>query len=130
MDNNLMNISKIETFFDNMLVGKVSENVFFTELPPTVESTWKNMVVVDCANVIENMNAYGRGIVNVFLYAKPSISGKKNVTELSKMETALTECVSTSNQNNYGVDIVGRYADYDSNRDLHCNIFQVQLKIT
>lgn len=129
MDKNLMNISKIETFFNSMLGKSVSSNVFFTDLPPTIKSEWGNMVVVDCANAIEDMNAYGYGIVNVFLYAKPLSSGRKNVTALSKMEDSLNNCIANSANQTYRIHRANTYTDYDINRKLHCNIVQIKIVI-
>lgn len=129
MDKNLMNISKIESFFNSMLGKKVSNNVFFTELPPTIKLEWNSMVVVDCANAIQDMNAYGIGIVNVFLYAKPLSSGKKNVATISKMENALNDCIANSTDGVYKVRRLNTYTDYDANRKLHCNIVQIEIVI-
>lgn len=122
-----MNISKIETFFNTLLDNKVSDNTFFADLPMTIKAEWKNMVVVDCASAISDMNAYANGIVNIFLYAKPMSQGEKDVAELSSMEQKLNECIASNTDAHYKISRRGTYTDYDDVRNLHCNIIQIDL---
>lgn len=129
MDANLMNISKVETFFDTLLRGKVSENVFFTNLPSAIKQEWSDMVLVDIPNAISNMNAYGSGIVLVYLYAIPKHAGAKDVPKLSRMEQTLNECIKNSNDGHYRISIIGNYSDYDGQRNLFCNIVEINLTI-
>lgn len=126
MDKNLMNISKIETFFNALLDNKVSDNTFFSNLPD-VKTEWTDMVVVDCSAALSDMNAYMNGIVNVFLYVKPLSTGAKNVTKLSEMEKKLNECIDSSNDEHYKISRRACYTDYDDTRDLYCNIIQIDL---
>ena len=129
MDKELLNISKIETFLNTLLDGKVSDNTFFTEMPVTLKSTWTDIVVVDVVSLYD-LNAAGQSKVNVFLYAKPKSNGTKNVPVLSKMESALNECVSANNDKHYKLLSTGnKYTDYDEARDLHCNIIEFNLLI-
>lgn len=129
MDKNLMNISKIESFFNTLLDNKVSYNTFFTDLPSTIKQEWTDMVVVDVVSLYD-LNAAGQSKVNVFLYAKPKSNGTKNVPVLSKMESALNECVSANNDKHYKLLSTGnKYTDYDEARDLHCNIIEFNLLI-
>lgn len=127
MDKNLMNISKIETFFNQLLDEKVSSNTFFTDLPSTIKREWTDMVVVDCSTALSDMQAYMSGIVNVFLYAKPMSTGSKNVAKLSDMEKKLNECIASNTDAHYKISRSASYTDYDENRNLHCNIVQIQL---
>lgn len=129
MDKNLLNISKIETFFNTLLDNKVSDNTFFTDLPPAIKQEWNDMVVVDFPNTISDLNAYGSGKVLVWLYAKPKASGTKNVPVLSQMETRLNECLESSNDEHYKLSRSGEYSDYDEQRNLHCNIVELNLVI-
>lgn len=129
MDKELLNISKIETFFNSLLDGKVSDNTFFTEMPATLKSTWADVVVVDIVSMAD-LNAAGQCRVNVFLYAKPKSNGTKNVPVLSKMETALNESVMSNDDKHYKLLSTGnKYTDYDASRDLHCNIIEFNLLI-
>ena len=59
MDKDILNISAIETFFNSLLDDKVSNNTFFTTLPTTLDESWEDIVVVDCSNSIQDLNAYG-----------------------------------------------------------------------
>lgn len=129
MDKNLMNISKIETYLNELFDNKVSENTFFTELPPAIKQSWNDMVVVDFPNTVTDLNAYGSGKVLVFLYAKPMSDGKKNVAVLSQMEQKLNECLASATDEHYKLVREGEYTDYDEPKNLHCNIVELNLII-
>lgn len=129
MDKNLLNISKIETFFNSLLDNKVSENTFFTDLPEAIKQEWNDMVVVDFPTTLSDMNAYGSGKVLIFLYARPKSNGTKNVPLLSQMEMKLNECIALSNDAHYLINRSGEYTDYDDQRNLHCNIVELNLTI-
>lgn len=124
-----MNISKIETFFNSLLDNKVSENTFFTELPPTLKQEWADMVVVDFPNTVLDLEACGQGTVLVWLYARPKSNGTKNVPLLSQMESKLNECVSSNVNEHYVINRRGEYTDFDDQRNLHCNIIELNLII-
>lgn len=129
MDENLLNISKIETFFNALLDNKVSDNTFFTDLPSAIKQEWNDMVVVDFPNTISDLNAYGSGKVLVWLYAKPKSNGTKNVPVLSRMEMSLNECLKSCNDAHYKITKGGKYTDYDEQKNLHCNIVELNLII-
>lgn len=129
MDKNLINISNIETFFNALLDNKVSDNTFFTELPSTIKQEWEEMVVVDCANAIADLNGYGKGNVLIFLYAKPLSNGSKNVSKLYEMETKLNERIASNTDKNYIISRSNTYTDYDESRNLHCDIVEINLII-
>ena len=124
-----MNISKIETFLNTLLDNKVSDNTFFTDLPPAIKQEWIDMVVVDFPNTISDLDACGKGIVLVWLYAKPKADGSKNVAVLSKMEAKLNECIASNSDSHYHLNRNGEYADYDAQKNLHCNIIELNLII-
>lgn len=125
MDKKKINISLIENFFNELLDGVVSDNVFFTSLPSSIQQTWNDLVVVKCSNAIRDMNAYGYGTVLVWLYAKPLSSGKKNLAVMLKMENALDEAIKNSNNATYQVKRRSEYADYDDKVKMHCNIVEI-----
>lgn len=129
MDKDILNISAIETFFNSLLDDKVSNNTFFTTLPTTLDESWEDIVVVDCSNSIQDLNAYGTGIVLVWLYAKPMINGRKNVKVMSRLEKALNEALKNNTSKDYKVSRRGSFADFDSDAKMHCNIIEVQLLI-
>lgn len=129
MDKNLMNISKIETFFNSLLDEKVSSNTFFTDLPSTIKQEWDSMVVVDCENAISDLNGCGKGTVLIFLYAKPLSTGMKNVAKLSELEQKLNECIASNDSKTYIINRANTYTDYDEERNLHCNIVVLNLII-
>lgn len=122
-----MNISKIESFFNTLLDNKVSYNTFFTDLPSTIKQEWTDMVVVDCSKAISDLECFGKGNVLIFLYAKPLSSGAKNVAKLSELEKRLNECISSNTSSTYIINRANTYADYDEERNLHCNIVDLNL---
>ena len=125
MDKNLLNISTIETFFNELLDEKVSSNTFFTTVPTNIDTTWSDLVVIDCANSIQDLNAYGVGTVLVWLYAKPFSNGRKNVAVMSKLEKALIEALENNKNASYTVSKKVTFAD----AKMHCNIVEIQLLI-
>ena len=129
MDKNIANISSIETFFCDLLGKNVSENVFFTDLPPAIKQEWQDMVVVDIPNTIRDLDAYGSGIVLIYLYAKPLSTGTKNVARISLMERELNKCIVSNMSPNYVISKYGEYSDYDPVRNLHCNIIELNVTI-
>ena len=126
MDSNLLNISKIESFFYSLLYKKLSSNVFFTSLPPAMNATWKDMILVD---IDVSDNNVGEGFVNIFLYSKPMGDSRKNVAQLSLMETKLNELISKSYDEHYHITRLRTYSDYDNARKLFCSIVSLGIKI-
>lgn len=128
MDKNLFNISKIETFLNTLFDNKVSDNTFFSDLPPAIKQEWKDMVVVDIPSMYD-LSGMGNSRINVFLYARPKSNGTKNVPVLSAMESKLRECIANNTDVHYQLSINNEWTDYDDQRDLHCNIYELILKI-
>lgn len=131
-DNNLLNISSIETYFNEILDGDLSENVYPSTLPSTIPDSWKDMVVISCDTSLTDYNAYASGGVNIYLYAKPLSNGKKNVAVMSKMEKRLNEIIKEQALSNsrYKIHRLETREDYDSNRNLHVNIVRIFTLIT
>ena len=67
---NRMNISSVETFFDSILRGALTDNLFFGELPPKMSKNWKELVVVDCGNPIRDFDGYARSTVLIYTQSK------------------------------------------------------------
>lgn len=129
MNKDNLNISKIETYLNSIIDNKVSQNTFVGSLPNTIDSSWTDLVLIDVASSISDLNAYGRGTVLIWLYAKPSIKGIKNVAKLSKMEQALNEIISTAKSDTYQINRRRTYQDYDIERKLHTNIVEININI-
>lgn len=124
------NISSIETFFDGLLRGKLTDNLYFTEIPPALKSDWKELVLVDCANPIFDYDGYSRGTVLITMYAKVNPYGKKDVKTLQKLEKKLNELILGSRDEFYKVSIRGRYTNYSAVNDIFYNVAQINLIIT
>lgn len=129
MNKDLMNISGIETYLNGLIDNVVSNNTFVGALPEAIQSVWQDIIVIDCANAISDLNAYGSGTVLIWLYAKPLSSGKKNVAVLSKLEKGLNEVVLKAKSHNYIISRRNTYSDYDSSRKLHTNIVEIVITI-
>lgn len=132
MNKDNLNISKIETYLNSILDNVVSENTFFTALPDTAiiqNSDWQDMVLVDFPIGIKDMEAFGRGEVDIVLYARPLESGRKNVAKMSELEMKLNEVVSNSVSENYCIIRDDARSMYDTNIKWHCNVITFILKV-
>ena len=123
-------VSRVENFVYRLVKGaKLSSNVFVSTLPVTIKSEWADMVLIDVGKG-DNLNAYRRFSVNVYLYAK----GKgdlqtKNVNVIDAMEEKLLQAISDSKDNNYTPTVNWSDSDYDSTRNLHFNVVNLTVKV-
>ena len=123
-------VSRVENFVFRLVKGaKLSSNVFVSTLPVTIKSEWADMVLIDVGKG-DNLNAYRKFSVNVYLYAK----GKgdlqtKNVNVIDAMEEKLLQAVSDSKDNNYTPTVNWSDSDYDSTRNLHFNVVNLTVKV-
>ena len=123
-------VSRVENFVYRLVKGAgLSSNVFVSTLPVTIKSEWADMVLIDVGKG-DNLNAYRRFSVNVYLYAK----GKgdlqtKNVNVIDAMEEKLLQAVSDSKDNNYTPTVNWSDYDYDSTRNLHFNVVNLTVKV-
>ena len=123
-------VSRVENFVYHLVKGAgLSLNVFVSTLPVTIKSEWADMVLIDVGKG-DNLNAYRRFSVNVYLYAK----GKgdlqtKNVNVIDAMEEKLLQAVSNSKDNNYTPTVNWSDSDYDSTRNLHFNVVNLTVKV-
>lgn len=123
-------VSRVENFVYRLVKGAgLSSNVFVSTLPVTIKSEWADMILIDVGKG-DNLNAYRRFSVNVYLYAK----GKgdlqtKNVNAIDAMEEKLLQAVSDSKDNNYTPTVNWSDSDYDSTRNLHFNVVNLTVKV-
>lgn len=123
-------ISSIETFFDKLLRGKLTNNLYFDSLPTVLKKDWKNLAVVDCHNVMRDHDAYSKGTVLVILYAKQNAYGLKDVKTMQEMELTLNRLIKENNNEYYHTSIRGNYGNYDAVNDIYYDIVQINLIIT
>ena len=122
-------ISYIEDFFYTLLSSKDFGTVYVGDkMPDTLPKNLTRLTLVDCGNM-RDLNAYGTGIVNVFLFSKSDGNGRKNVPVMAQMEDALMKAIKSNKHPHYVVSRDSAYADYDSKSDMHCNIVSVNLTI-
>ena len=123
-------VSRVENFVYRLVKGAgLSSNVFVSTLPVTIKSEWADMVLIDVGKG-DNLNAYRRFSVNVYLYAK----GKgglqtKNGNVIAAMEEKLLQAVSDSKDNNYTPTVNWSDSDYESTRNLHFNVVNLTVKV-
>ena len=123
-------VSRVENFVFHLVnEAGLSKNIFVSTLPVTIKSEWADMVLIDVGKG-DNLNAYRRFSVNVYLYAK----GKgdlqtKNVNVIDAMEEKLLQAVSDSRDNNYTPTVNWSDSDYDSTRNLHFNVVNLTVKV-
>lgn len=124
-------ISSIETFYNSILDGDISENVYPSTLPPNRPDNWKDMAVISCDNGIKNKGAVNEGYVEIWLYAKPMANGKKNVAVMSRMENRLDEIIQEQQETNlhYRLFREETRTDYDSTKNMHVNIVRIHTTI-
>lgn len=126
-----MNISKVETYLNSILDNKVSHNTFFGYMidKETIDSSWEDMVFVEIPNGIRDLDAYGKGTALVWLYARPLLSGRKNVAKMSELEQKLNEVIKNANDTTYVISRRSTFTDYDPNINWHCNAVELAVKI-
>lgn len=132
MDINKINISKIETFLYEKIDNVVSENTFVGSKVPdktAIPTDWNDIVLIDIPNGVRDFDAYGKGTVLVYLFARPQESGRKNVAVLSKMEARLNEVINTSSNDTYLLKRRLTFTGYDMNIDWHYNVIEITLTI-
>lgn len=129
MNKDKINISKIETYLYSIMDNVISENTYAGTLPDTIQSKWSDMCLIDCANAIRDMDAYGSGVVLIWLYARPRLDGTKNTATMSALEKKLNEVISNASSDTYQISRGSIYSDYDTNRKWHCNIVELNILI-
>lgn len=129
MNKDNINISKIETYLNSIIDNKVSENTYAGTLPDTIKSEWSDMVLIDCDTAIQDLDAYGSGVVLIWLYTKPRGDGAKNTALMSQLERKLNEVIENANDSTYRISRRNTYSDYDSDRKWHCNIVELNILI-
>ena len=132
MDSNKINISKIETFLNEKIDNVVSKNTFVGSKVPdktAIPTDWNDIVLIDIPNGVRDFDAYGKGTVLVYLFARPQESGRKNVAVLSKMEARLNEVINTSSNDTYLLKRRLTFTGYDMNIDWHYNVIEITLTI-
>ena len=132
MNQNNLNISKIETYLNSILDNVVSNNTFFGYMPDSSivkSSNWQDMVMVEIPNGIRDMDAYGQGTVLIWLYARPLESGRKNVAKMSELEKKLNEAISNGSSEFYSIRRRSTYTSYDTNIKWHCNVVEILITI-
>lgn len=128
------NISKIETYLDSILRGgttdgKLTPNVYVGTLPDTIKDTWNEMCLIDCGSSIVDEDARASGSVLILLYARPLTDGTKNVKKMSELEIALNTIIRNANDAHYQISRQATYTDYDTKRNWHYNMVELNIMV-
>lgn len=131
MDKDKMNISSIETYLNSIFDKTISDNTIFGYMieKSTIPDAWEDMVLIEVPNGVADMDAYGQGTILVWLYAKPLLSGKKNVATMATLETKLNEVIKSSSNDTYQISRRLTYTSYDTDIDWHCNVVELNILI-
>lgn len=129
MNKEHLNVSKIETYLHSIIDNIVSNNTYVGTLPDTIQSNWEDMCLIDVGNDIRDYDAYGAGVVFIWLYARPMASGAKNVAKMSELESKLNEVIKNATDSTYHINRSAIHTDYDSDRKWHCNIVEINISI-
>ena len=129
MDKNTLNISKIETYLYSIIDNVVSDNTYVGIPPETINDSWTDMCTITVGPNIRDYDAYGNGVVLVWLYARPLANGAKNVAKMSELETKLNKVIKDARHSSYRINRRATYSDYDSLRKWHCNIVELNITI-
>lgn len=129
MNKSNLNISNIENYLFTLFDNVVSNNTFIGTLPDTIDASWTDMVLIDFGTSINDLDAMGRCIVHIFLYAKPLANGSKNVRKLAEMEDKFNEVMLSQRDKTYQLSHVYDDSDYDKDRKWHFNIKALNLMI-
>lgn len=125
-----MNISEVETYLYGLVNGVVSEHTYVGKLPDTIKANWNDMLLIDCGNGVNDLDAYGYGTVLLFTYARPRSDGSKNVTRLKQMDEAVNRIIEQHTMGeHYCLSRMKDYSDYDSARNWHCNIIVIHIVV-
>lgn len=121
-------VSRIENYFSMLLTKyKVSKNIFVSQLPVNINPEWQDMVLIDVGKGMYK-NAFNSVSVNIFLYGRPQGDAQiKNVKIIDKMEAALIEAVNNNIDEHYHPHIQWSDSDYDSVRNFHYNVININL---
>ena len=131
MDKDKMNISSIETYLNSIFDNTISDNTIFGYMieKATIPDDWNDMVLIEVPNGVADMDAYGQGTILVWLYARPLLSGKKNVATMSTLEKKLNEVIKSSRNSTYQISRRLTYTYYDTDIDWHCNVVELNILI-
>ena len=124
-----LNISNIETYLHSIMDGIVSDNTYAGTLPDTMKSEWNDMCLIDCGNKLKDFDAYGQGVILIWLYARPRSNGTKNVAIMSELESKLNFVIQNASNGKYTFSRGTTYTDYDTVRQWHCNIVELNILI-
>lgn len=127
--NKYANTSQVEEYLYTILNGVVSDHTFSGTLPTTIDSSWNDMVLIDCDLPMIDYGPYSSATVYIFLYARPNADGTKKVPLLSLMENKLCDVLDSISDVHYTVNRLSNGADYDTTLQWHRNFVYFNLII-
>lgn len=108
---------------------KISEHVFFGNLPSAIRKEWGDMILVDVVGITD-YDAYAVGFANIFLYAKSDDSEtKKPVKKLDMMESEFDDLLEQDFNPQYSSSVVYRDQGYNANAKYYYNIINIRITV-
>lgn len=133
MTSDAIHISKILTHLDTVIRKNVCKQCYAATLPSTLSEKIDSYVVIDSANALYDYAAYGKVIINIFLYVRPIANWQMNVAAMSKLETAFDNALQGDmfDNENYKVAREVAYSNtgYDNTYGMHYKIEAIRLTI-
>lgn len=133
MTSDAIHISKILTHLDTVIRKNVCKQCYAATLPSTLSEKIDRYVVIDSANALYDYAAYGKVIINIYLYVRPIANGQMNVAAMSKLETAFDNALQGDmfDNENYKVAREVAYSNtgYDNTYGTHYKIEAIRLTI-
>lgn len=123
------NISKIESYLYSILYGALTEQTYVGTLPDTIKDGWQEMCLIDCSSSIVDEDARASGTVMILLYARPNTDGSKNVPKMSQLEQDLNRIINAAQDPHYSISRRATYTDYDTRRNWHYNIVELNIMV-
>lgn len=124
------NVSSVETFFDKILRGELTDHLFFGELPTSIKKEWKELVVVDCGNPVRDYDGFAASLVVLEMFVKQNPYGGKDVATMQELERKLNAIIEHNNDPHYHITRRSTYQNYDAVNDIYYNSVQINLIIT
>lgn len=123
------NISKIESYLYSILYGTLTEQTYVGTLPDTIKDGWQEMCLIDCSSSIVDEDARASGSVQIALYTRPNTDGSKNVPKMSQLEQKLNTIIRAANDPHYQISRVATFTDYDTKRNWHYNVVELNIMV-
>lgn len=126
-----INITDIRDFVYSFIRDNVSRNIHMDVFPKSISSKEKKegLVVLDFSNSISDLNAFGYGIIHVYLCSHNSDRGNVIGSMESSFNNALKAYLSNPSASLIELSPRNTYFEESAANSLKCCIKEIRLKI-